>query len=443
MTRHYSGPGWQSLVLLTLTIIALALTQPASAQDQQTPTVRIVGGNVVPDGRYPFMAAVFFQREGNSFSLGCGGSLINSRWIITAAHCVVDAQTLQQRVPSSIGVLTGTNDVSSDDGEFIIAQRVVVHPDYNPSTFHSDIALVELSQDASSQLIALPTATSDVPLVDESTIVAGWGTTAEGGQLSADLLEVTLPVVSHASCLSFYPLSLDQRVHVCAGGFTTGGRDSCQGDSGGPLFVTRDDLWVQAGVVSFGLGCARPGIPGVYTRMTSFVDWVRGFVPDAIIVDSTPNDGPPPDDSPVTDPTIPWLTASSPESSGSVAQGQVVFFEVSDAQRVELVTTSGDADLRVLLGTGFTTDDIICSSVEVTALDACDLPRSSERLFAAVNGFEASDFTISVVGGSSGGLPSDDDAGAGAGDNGGGGSLGIFGLLAMAGIGMRRRITRL
>ena len=101
--------------------------------------------------------------------------------------------------------------------------------------------------------------------------VTGFGTTREGGSSSDKLMEVEVPVVSNAQCSNSYPGYITFN-HICAG---KEGKDSCQGDSGGPLFWSSNSKFYLTGIVSFGQGCARPNYPGVYTRVTSYLNWIK------------------------------------------------------------------------------------------------------------------------------------------------------------------------
>src|SRR5690606_5701573 len=100
--------------------------------------------------------------------------------------------------------------------------------------------------------------------------VTGWGTTSAGGQTAVGLMEVAVPIVSNAACNAVHGAIPDNM--LCAG-YVQGGKDSCQGDSGGPLIVPNGTGWLQAGVVSFGRGCAQPEIPGVYARVSRYIGW--------------------------------------------------------------------------------------------------------------------------------------------------------------------------
>ena len=385
---------WQLLLTLSLLIgsysSALAATQP---------TPRIVGGSVVGDDRYPFMASVVYDLDGDEFfSHGCGGSVVGSRWVLTAAHCVVDAQTGAVLPTAEVAVILGALDLSDQtQGRFINAQNIYVHPGFDLSTFVADIALIELATDSNLPLLSLPVAASDVPVIDEPAIVAGWGLLVEGGFGTSPLLrEAVIPIVSHSQCLPFYQSSLQLDANVCAGGDRDGGVDSCQGDSGGPLFVSRDGLLVQAGIVSYGEGCARPGIPGVYTRVSTYTDWVASFVPD--LQTTMGSSGTADNDDSINESDVVVLSDDSPTGSGSLLRGEVDVYEVTGAIRVDLLSLTGDADLFIFSGTRFDVSDIQCVSDLISPEDSCDLVPTSGQIFAAVFSYSDSTYEITAVG---------------------------------------------
>jgi len=229
---------------------------------------RIVGGERVPqhdfDNFFPWVVSIGFVRDDNSIFSFCGGSLIAPDWVVTAAHCKV-------RVGEK--VILGRRDLTTDEGDVIDIAEVFNHPDYSPQTNDSDIALLHLVRAASQE---------PIPLGDEALgrdqdrlQVLGWGLLEEGGSGSTELIEVDVTVLANAICQVHFA-DTDVRISnnmLCAG---RTGKDSCQGDSGGPGIVADPHLGVDrlVGVVSFGIGCAQPGFPGVYTRVAQFLDWI-------------------------------------------------------------------------------------------------------------------------------------------------------------------------
>lgn len=374
---------------LALIVILGAAAFSLHASDR---TTRIVGGTEVTDARYPWMASVYFRSSGTLFFPGCGGSLISDRWILSAAHCFVDRDTGVQQSADDVRILLAALNLATDDGLFLRPSRIVVHPQYDPQTFKNDIALIELTTTVDIQPITLPTPANPVPQDGELATVAGWGDTAEGGSASSQLLEVDLPIVTHNSCLAFYPDSLDQTAMVCAGGSRAGGEDACQGDSGGPLFVPRGNQNVQAGVVSFGVGCARPGIPGVYTRLSSYFNWISGFVTPASVYDGQSES-----DVVAVPDAVETLTPNS-RISASVAQGDTNIYLAQSTNVVELVTLQGDADLGVFNSRQFSEATLVCSSLLVTSTDRCELDSVGDY-YVAVAGYEGSDYTLAVSNG--------------------------------------------
>ncbi|XP_025423410.1 proclotting enzyme-like [Sipha flava] len=110
---------------------------------------------------------------------------------------------------------------------------------------------------------------------------AGWGQTVFGGQLSDVLLEVAIPIWEHDQCVAAFSQPIF-KTNLCAASYE-GGKDSCLGDSGGPLLAQRQDgKWTNVGIVSWGISCGEPGIPGVYTKVTSFLKWISVNAQDTV-----------------------------------------------------------------------------------------------------------------------------------------------------------------
>lgn len=154
------------------------------------------------------------------------------------------------------------------------AAQVIQHENYNSWTTDNDIALIRVATPLTlgtpnAGPISLPAQGSDP---SGTVTTSGWGYTRENGALSPTLLQVSVPVVDRARCNTAYGSSQITNQMFCAGDIDNGGRDACQGDSGGPVWDSDGNL---VGAVSWGRGCARPGYPGVYTRVGQFIDWIR------------------------------------------------------------------------------------------------------------------------------------------------------------------------
>ncbi|XP_063700544.1 serine protease easter-like [Culicoides brevitarsis] len=263
---------------------------------------KIFGGNQTGISEHPWMAMLQYTWMNGRKSFHCGGALINDRYVLTAAHCISRRATYDK--PRLTGVRLGewnvdtdpdcqefgfTSECSQPPQDFAI-EEMIVHEGYQTGSPGSpnDIALVRLSRAARFspfvRPLCLPTATELQTKIDFSGTkfeVVGWGMTEKGFKSSIKL-KVDVPYVSKENCQAAWPRKTLMETQICAGGEE--GKDSCSGDSGGPLITQHADnegnrYLYAAGVVSWGSkACGLENVPGVYTRVGAYVDWISSKI---------------------------------------------------------------------------------------------------------------------------------------------------------------------
>ena len=233
----------------------------------------IVGGKEVKDkdrDLYPWMAALIHRGSHPVDGQFCGGSLIATNWVVTAAHC------LYREKPEGLEVILGLLKLDEKPKERIDVEKIIIHPKYDKDTYDFDIALIRLAK-ASKQktIVMIPSGDPDgIASPGTMATIIGWGVLAEGGPKSDKLMYVDVPLISHEEANEKYGGGVTE--NMIAAGFPEGGSDACQGDSGGPLLVRDANLnLVLAGATSWGIGCARPKYPGLYAKLAVLGDWVR------------------------------------------------------------------------------------------------------------------------------------------------------------------------
>ncbi|KAK4881499.1 hypothetical protein RN001_004818 [Aquatica leii] len=261
-------------------------------------TDRVHGGEIADKDELPWMALLRYRyNNGSDAGFKCGGTLINNRYVLTAAHCVIvnnyfnfqlDSVRLGEwRISTEMDCDNLANNECTDPVVDLKIERNIPHNQYNGRSGKHDIALIRLERAVRFtdyiKPICIPAADQPDPPLGQKLIIAGWGQT-EHGSTSDYKLRAEVPVASRNVCSQKIrnraPITEDQ---ICAGGDQ--GKDSCQGDSGGPLMGKFPEIidgrkqFYQEGVVAFGITeCGIKGFPAVYTRVSMHTDWITATI---------------------------------------------------------------------------------------------------------------------------------------------------------------------
>uniref|UniRef100_A0A8C1G686 Plasminogen n=1 Tax=Cyprinus carpio TaxID=7962 RepID=A0A8C1G686_CYPCA len=225
---------------------------------------RIVGGCISKAHSWPWQISL--RTRGKIHF--CGGTLINAHWVLTAAHCLERSES-----PSAYKILLGihTERATESSKQERDVSKIIKGP------AGTDIALLKLDRPALLNDKVLPACLPDKDYIvpsDTECYVTGWGET-EGTGGEGFLKETGFPVIENKVCNRPSFLNGLVKEHQMCAGNIEGGTDSCEGDSGGPLVCFSQNTFVLQGVTSWGLGCAKAMKPGVYTRVSKFINWIE------------------------------------------------------------------------------------------------------------------------------------------------------------------------
>lgn len=236
-------------------LLFATLAAPASAHEP-----RVVGGDTAAIDSVPFAASLVRAGAPARESHFCSGSVIGAQYVLTAAHCLPQADA------ADIEVVTSRSRLSDETaGQRTPVAAIFKHPDWDGT--NGDVAVLRLAGPVTAPPVALSRGGSHERPGTAATS-AGWGVTTTNGPVSNDLRSVELPLATTSACRQDFGDAFDARTMICAGGE---GRAPCSGDSGGPLLAGG----VQIGVVSFGSHpCGSPGVPDVFMRMSAYASWV-------------------------------------------------------------------------------------------------------------------------------------------------------------------------
>nr|ATU82461.1 venom S1 protease with CUB domain 8 [Lethocerus distinctifemur] len=243
-------------------------TGPADCDCGWTFRTRIVGGVETRVNEFPMMVGLVSSRLGR---VGCGGTLVTPRHVLTAAHC------LRASAPEETGILIGDHDTSTGADtqatRLIRVTRFLIHPDYDWKSYKNDLAIVEAAQSVAFNRQVGPAC---LPFREDNATrltAVGWGTLEFGGEAPERLRKVSLDVIDPSSCLEVYgPEKIEPGQQICT---YSRGKDACQFDSGGPLLhASASGRLHLLGVISHGIGCAERNTPSVNTRVRPYLGWI-------------------------------------------------------------------------------------------------------------------------------------------------------------------------
>ncbi|NP_001166063.1 serine protease [Nasonia vitripennis] len=263
-SRHNKDYRWKKIA---------ELPSPPDCGFRQQAFRRVVSGVLSKERSWPWLAAIGTYDKSTGYAYySCGGTLITSRHVVSAAHCFYEVKL------NAIATLGSTTLDTADDAVHYSIKKIYIHPKYNHSGFENDVALLKLDEEVeftdAIQPICLPIQSRRINrknFVGESAFVAGWGALEFDGTQSNGLREAELRVIRNDKCQNDLRLMNITSNVICAGNEK---KSPCQGDSGGPLMYRDGSIYYLIGIVSNGYRCGSGNTPAIFMRATSFTDYI-------------------------------------------------------------------------------------------------------------------------------------------------------------------------
>ncbi|XP_019943381.1 chymotrypsin-like elastase family member 2A [Paralichthys olivaceus] len=267
------------MIWLVLFLSCLGLICAEVPFNHKVHNQRVIGGNDAKPNTWKWQASLQYDPYSDFYQHICGGTIVSPSFILTAAHCILSMDASLYRV------VVGEYNLLQYDGseQFRRVDDIIVHPDWNGELGKgNDMALVRLADPVyDNGYVSI----ADLPFPDQmlphdfTCFITGWGLIDYVGSMPAILQVAPINIVEHSVCSQpNWWGSIALRTMVCAGG--DGVISGCQGDSGGPLSCFTDGAWRVHGVVSYGPAgmCNQVTKPTVFTRVSSFLDWINSVV---------------------------------------------------------------------------------------------------------------------------------------------------------------------
>ncbi|XP_070161369.1 protein masquerade [Polyergus mexicanus] len=252
---------------------------PIQAQSSER-IARVVGGEDADANEWCWQVALI-----NSLNQYlCGGALIGTQWVLTAAHCVTNIVRSGDAIYVRVGDHDLTRKYGSPGAQTLRVATTYIHHNHNSQTLDNDIALLKLHGQTELKdgvcLVCLP-ARGVSHTAGKRCTVTGYGYMGEAGPIPLRVREAEIPIVSDAECIRKVNAVTEKIFILPASSFCAGGEqgnDACQGDGGGPLVCQDDGFYELVGLVSWGFGCGRQNVPGVYVKVSSYIGWINQII---------------------------------------------------------------------------------------------------------------------------------------------------------------------